>query len=167
MGNNVVRPSVVVLLVVTLLALGLSSCKKSGKATNSDKLSSAQKISELPTQVREDTMAPPTNIRARNVSGQKRVDLGGGNSLSRYVSYIEVAWDPIPGAASYTLYWSRSPNVTKAAATTITNVTPPYEHDIQIHDGRLYYRVAAVNAGAESELSAEVSVEAPSGFVRF
>lgn len=111
------------------------------------------------------TLAPPANLSARNVSGRESIDLGGGNTLSKFVSYMRVTWDAVPGADNYTLSWSASSNVVKETANVITNVVSPFRHNTDINGGRLYYRVSATKGGKESDLSPEISVTAPSGFV--
>jgi hypothetical protein len=114
----------------------------------------------------ETALTAPANLRAHTVSGRKTVQLGEGQSLSRAVAYVEVSWDPVSGADSYNLYWSQSPNLTKATGALIRNVTSPYEHDIKT-GAEVYYRVATVKDNKESELSQEASATAPTGFVQY
>lgn len=114
----------------------------------------------------EAILTAPVNLRARTVSGWKKVQLGEGQSLSRAVSYIEVSWDSVSGADSYNLYWSKAPNLTKATSDVIRNVASPYEHNIMTGT-EVYYRIAAVKDDKESELSQEASTTAPTGFVRY
>ena len=114
----------------------------------------------------ETALTAPANLRAHTTSGWKTVQLGEGQSLSRAVAYVKVSWDPVSGADSYNLYWSQSPNLTKATGTLIRNVTSPYEHDITT-GAQVYYRVVAVKDNKESELSQEVSATTPTGFIRY
>lgn len=75
-----------------------------------------------------------------------------------------VSWDPVSGAASYNLYWSNSPLVSKATGTKLTNVTSPFTHS-GLNAGAYYYVVAAVDANGESAESSPVS--APVHLVSF
>lgn len=149
-----------IVVILWIITVSVSSCRKrEGSEQKSESPQTAEKL------VVENHANPPSNLRARNVSGRKTINLGNGSSLSRYVSYVEVTWDPVADADSYTLYWSKSPNITKETANVITDVKSPYEHDVQIYKGELYYRISAIVKGEETQLSDEVSVSAPSQFV--
>lgn len=73
---------------------------------------------------------------------------------------VEVNWAPVPGATGYNVYFSQDPGVSRETAQVITNVTAPFVHGERPHGTTWYYAVAALNATAESALSAEVSVQA-------
>lgn len=70
-----------------------------------------------------------------------------------------ISWPTVAGAASYNLYWSLTPGVTKLNGTKIEGATSPYEHTDLTGDTIYYYVVTAVDAIGESEDSAEVSAK--------
>ncbi len=73
------------------------------------------------------------------------------------IAEVALAWDAVPGAASYNIYWSNSMGVTAATGTKINVPTNSYTHTALIPGARYYYVVTAVNALSESGASAEVS----------
>ncbi|MFW6119053.1 MAG: hypothetical protein ACOC7S_01810 [Planctomycetota bacterium] len=117
-------------------------------------------------QQKQQLRAPQTLV-AQTKSGAKTIEVGPGITLSRFVSYVELRWDPVPQADSYRLYWSGTPGCDRQSATVIKDVTSPYEHHVEPRDGGLFYRISAAKDGVESELSPEVSSRPPSKFVRF
>ncbi len=70
---------------------------------------------------------------------------------------VHVAWDPVPGANSYALYWSASPGVTKTPANRIPVAVEAYTHGGLANGTTYHYAVSAVTDGIESVLSTEVS----------
>ena len=71
---------------------------------------------------------------------------------------VTLAWDPVPGAASYNVYFSPTPGVTRLTGVKIENAANP----ITIRDLKrgvaYYFVVTAVGAsGGESGESAEIS----------
>ncbi len=67
-----------------------------------------------------------------------------------------VQWSAVPGATSYTLYWSDVSPLSKQSATAITGAVSPYKHAGLTNGKLLYYAVAARNSAGESDLSAVV-----------
>lgn len=59
--------------------------------------------------------------------------------------------------ATYNLYFSTSPGVTKSNGTKIMGVTSPYEHTGRVNDTAYYYVVTAVVDGVESADSSQAS----------
>ncbi|MCZ6690688.1 MAG: hypothetical protein O7H41_13930 [Planctomycetota bacterium] len=93
---------------------------------------------------------------------------GGVSAISDASGEITVDWILVPGAASFNLYWSNSPGVTKASGTRISGVTPPYSHTGLSNGTTYYYVVASLGAGGgvESVVSSEAfaqPIDAPSG----
>ncbi|MDH5327841.1 MAG: hypothetical protein OEZ68_18160 [Gammaproteobacteria bacterium] len=69
---------------------------------------------------------------------------------------ITLSWFTDP-TASYNLYWSNTPGVTKNS-NLIAGVASPYVHTALLNDQTYYYAISAVGAGGESALSVELSV---------
>nr|BDD46990.1 hypothetical protein 8 [Desulfobacteraceae bacterium] len=69
--------------------------------------------------------------------------------------HIKLAWDSVPGAKSYNLYWSTSPKVTKDNGSKIPNVTNPYTFKGIRKATTYYFVVTALNEQGESAVSAE------------
>jgi predicted phage tail protein len=70
---------------------------------------------------------------------------------------VTLAWDNVPNATSYNIYWDNSPGITKKSAKKISNVKNP--HTIKgLKPGTTYYFVVtSVNELGESEVSEEIS----------
>jgi fibronectin type 3 domain-containing protein/DNA-binding protein YbaB len=69
---------------------------------------------------------------------------------------VAIAWNSVPTAASYNIYWATKPGVTKNG-NRLENKTSPYLHDGRSNGVTYYYRVSAVNVGGEGPLSDEAS----------
>ena len=70
---------------------------------------------------------------------------------------VTLAWDNVPNATSYNIYWKDSPGVTKLNGKKISNVNNP--HTIKgLKPGTFYFVVTAVNESGESAESAEFSI---------
>lgn len=72
---------------------------------------------------------------------------------------IEVNWAPVPGAIGYNIYYSQDPLLTRDTAQVVSNVTAPFVHGERPDGSTWYYAVSAVNATAESALSAESAAQ--------
>jgi fibronectin type 3 domain-containing protein len=68
-----------------------------------------------------------------------------------------LAWDNVPGAISYNIYWRNQPGVTKHNGKKIANVKNP--HTLKdLMAGKTYYLVVtAVSSSGESSISEEIS----------
>jgi hypothetical protein len=73
---------------------------------------------------------------------------------------VKLAWDSVPGARSYNIYWSTSPKVTKDNGKKIANVTNPYLFKGIKKATTYYFVVTAVNAQGESAVSSEIPYSA-------
>lgn len=70
---------------------------------------------------------------------------------------VTLAWDDIPNATSYNIYWSDRPQVTKKSGTKISNVKNPHKIEGLKKGKKYYFVVTAVNASGESKESEELS----------
>jgi hypothetical protein len=75
-------------------------------------------------------------------------------------SDVQLAWDTVVTAGSYTLYWANEPGVTKQTGTPISGVISPYLHT-SLSGLPYYYIVTAENGYGESLESAEVMASPP------
>jgi fibronectin type 3 domain-containing protein len=70
---------------------------------------------------------------------------------------VTLAWQDVPNATSYNIYWSDKPGVTKKNGIKISNIKSPYKITGLKKGKRYYFVVTAVNASAESKESEEIS----------
>ncbi len=81
-----------------------------------------------------------------------------GIAASVQSGQMTVSWNAANGAASYNLYWSTSPGVSKANGTKVSSVTSPYNNVGGMTNGMTYYYVVtAVNSSGESVESAQAT----------
>ncbi|KAB0670404.1 hypothetical protein F6V30_09640 [Oryzomonas sagensis] len=77
---------------------------------------------------------------------------------------VTLAWNPVPGATSYNIYWSANPGVTTATGIKISGVSSPYHHDGLLVSQTYFYVVTAVNgSGEESPASEQVATVSATG----
>ena len=80
--------------------------------------------------------------------------------VSATASTALLTWEAVPGAATYYLYWSNTPGITKYNAMRIAGVTSPYTHTSLVNGKSYYYTVTAAGLiSPESEVSVEVSAQ--------
>lgn len=83
-----------------------------------------------------------------------------GLTASAADGHIALSWQQVPGATSYTIYWSNTPGVTKTGSNKITGIAkPPYLHEELTNDLSYHYIVTASNDGGESAASQEASAK--------
>jgi len=70
---------------------------------------------------------------------------------------VTLAWDDVPNATSYNIYWSDKPGVTRKNGTRISNVKNPHKMTGLEKGKKYYFVVTAVNASGESKESEEFS----------
>jgi cytochrome c553 len=76
------------------------------------------------------------------------------------INKVTLSWDPVPGADSYMIYWSRNPRVTKANGIKITKAQSPYQHVGLFISTTYYYVVTAVKGSEESAASSQAATVA-------
>jgi fibronectin type 3 domain-containing protein len=72
-------------------------------------------------------------------------------------SDLTLAWDDVPNATSYNIYWSEKAGVNRKNGTKISNVKNPHKIKGLKKGGKYYFIVTAVNASGESKESEEFS----------
>ena len=70
---------------------------------------------------------------------------------------VTLAWDDVPNATSYNIYWRDKPGVTRKNGTKISNVKNPHKIKGLKKGGKYFFIVTAVNASGESKESEEFS----------
>jgi hypothetical protein len=73
---------------------------------------------------------------------------------------VTLSWNKVPNAASYNIYWSDSPGVTKHNGKKISYVNSPYTLKGLKRGVTYYFVITAVNAFKESDESEELSFTA-------
>jgi type IV pilus assembly protein PilQ len=75
---------------------------------------------------------------------------------------VKLAWDDVPDATSYNVYWSASPVVTRQNGTKISGIKNPFATIKGLRPGATYYFVVTTVKGtAESQESEELSFTVP------
>jgi fibronectin type 3 domain-containing protein len=74
---------------------------------------------------------------------------------------VTLAWESVPGATSYNLYWRNQAGVTKQNGKKISNVKNPYKITGWKTGMTYYFVITAVNEDGESQESAEMSYTVP------
>ena len=80
------------------------------------------------------------------------------NSESREMT---VAWDSVPNAISYNIYWLETPGVTKQNGKQIKDVKSPFTFRRLNRGATYYFVVTSVSQAGESEESVELSFSVP------
>ena len=130
-------------------------------------VSSQEQNKQLP--VKEESPAPPQNVKAESIGGIRREPGPGGIGTvhATTVQDVEISWIPVENTDSYNIYWSDTPGVTKEPGTRITNVSSPYVHRKLNPGRRYYYIVTSSSQGKESLASQQVSAKPEMGIVAF
>ena len=105
--------------------------------------------------------AAGTEARSETISGQKPVSAAAipkaPPSSAGATRDVTLAWDNVPGATSYNIYWRDKPGVTRQNGTKIANVKNPHKLKGLIKGKKYYFVITAVNASGESSESEELS----------
>ena len=105
---------------------------------------------------------PTAKSTAVVTSGKKQAPaqaLGAGRSIAQFSGKAQatIAWDNVPDAIAYNIYWRNEPGVTKQNAKKIENVTNPYTIKNLVPGKTYYLVVTAVGKDGESNVSEEIS----------
>jgi predicted phage tail protein len=79
------------------------------------------------------------------------------DSATPIILDVTLAWNDVPDATSYNIYWSDKPGVNKKNGTKISNVKNPYKMTGLKKGKEYYFVVTAVNDSGESRESEEIS----------
>jgi len=101
-----------------------------------------------------DTVAP-------NSSAAKSAPNNQNNAPEKASEKMTVAWDSIPNAASYNIYWRTTPGVTKQNGKKIPGVKSPYTFTGLKRGVTYYFVVTSVSQAGESQESEELSISVP------
>jgi fibronectin type 3 domain-containing protein len=101
------------------------------------------------------TPAPAGAPKSQEVKGQ----VAGGKVVKEQKpeGQATLAWDRVPNAVSYNIYWGESPGVSKRTGRKIANATNPYTLKGLTRGKTYYFVVTAVDKSGESRESEEVS----------
>jgi uncharacterized protein YcfL len=111
----------------------------------------AKKSAPVATKKPVPIVAPKTVPPATQKSSQAAPGSGAGPRA------VTLAWDNVPGATSYNIYWSDKPGVTRRNGTKVGNVKNPHKLKGLIKGKKYYFVVTAVNQSGESSESGEFS----------
>lgn len=100
----------------------------------------------------DSTPNPASNPSTISAASVGNLDMQTGDTTATLI------WSPVPGAVSYNLYWSNSPDATPARANKLSGVTSPYVHTGLSNHVAYYYVYTAVTKAGESAPSNEVKV---------
>ena len=97
-----------------------------------------------------DTSTPVIKSAEKPASENRPVKAAGATDVT-------LAWDSVPNATAYNIYWSDKPGVTRQNGTKISNVQNPHTLKGLMKGKKYYFVVTAVNASVESQESDEFS----------
>ena len=104
---------------------------------------------------------PPSAVKQeKKKAGKQAADATREKTPYSGTTQATLAWDNVPDAISYNIYWRSQPGVTKQNGQKIANVKNPYTLKNLI-PGKIYYLVVtAVGPNGESSISEEISYRA-------
>jgi hypothetical protein len=102
-------------------------------------------------------LTPP--VQQENAQPSKQAPGGAPpkNAPSSANAQATLAWDNVPDAISYNIYWRNQPGVTKHNGKKIANVKNPHTLNNLISGKTYYLVVTAVSKNGESSISEEIS----------
>lgn len=116
----------------------------------------ARVASQKPAPTAANKSAPAATTPKAATPAAKKSDQTGVSSAAD-TRDVTLAWDDVPAATSYNIYWSDKPGVTRRNGTKIASVKNPYKLKGLIKGKTYYFVVTAVNQSGESSESAEFS----------
>lgn len=109
----------------------------------------------------------PQNVKAEPVGGLRQKYELFGTVTETTTQDIQVTWDSVESADSYTIYWATKPGVARTNGTAILRATSPWKHEGLVEGQTYYYVVTVTRKGMESRESQEVSAKPGHGQMRF
>jgi len=107
---------------------------------------------------------PPADGRTQAPTAEKKSAPVAAKPLSQAAQSslpdtraVTLAWDDVPGATSYNIYYGDKPGVTRRNGTKITDAQNPHKLEGLVKGKKYYFVVTAVNQTGESAESAELS----------
>ena len=101
---------------------------------------------------------PPPAVKQENVPSAEQVPAATQKKAQASgKAQATLAWDDVPGAISYNIYWRNQPGVTKHNGKKIANVKNPHTLKDLIAGKTYYLVVTAVSQSGESGISEEIS----------
>jgi lysophospholipase L1-like esterase len=140
-----------------------SALKPAGETAQTTSKKSKKAATKKPTRTATEKPAPAAAKKPATAVVPKAAPLAAQKSSQTAVSSaadtrdVTLAWDDVPGATSYNIYWRDKPGVTRQNGTKIANVTNPYKLRGLTKGKKYYFVVTAVNRSGESSESAEFS----------
>ena len=102
--------------------------------------------------------SPPPAVKQEKTQPVKQVPVATHKKAqSSGKAQATLAWDNVPGAISYNIYWRNQPGVTKHNGKKIANVKNPHTLKDLIAGKTYYLVVTAVSNSGESSISEEIS----------
>ena len=104
--------------------------------------------------------SPTETLKSKPIAKGSKTDIER-NSTDSESREMTVAWDSVPNAVSYNIYWRETPGVTKQNGNQIKDVQSPYTFTRLNRGATYYFVVTSVSQTGESEESAELSFSVP------
>ncbi|MGD9301581.1 MAG: fibronectin type III domain-containing protein [Desulfobacterales bacterium] len=104
---------------------------------------------------------PPSAVKQEEKKPAKQAAVATrGKTPYSGTTKATLAWDSVPNAISYNIYWRSQPGVTKQNSKKIANVKSPHTLKNLIPGKTYYLVVTAVGPNGESSISEEISYRA-------
>jgi fibronectin type 3 domain-containing protein len=108
-------------------------------------------------QMQETTRNTSQIVSKKSIPSTNQKSNSAAQSSAAGTRDVTLAWDNVPGATSYNIYWSDKPGVTRRNGTKIGNAKNPHKLHGLVKGKKYYFVVTAVNQSRESSESEEFS----------